>query len=74
MTIIDQVIAQKRKLERAEAERDAELASERVALRKLMTRALAERYRKADLARAMGVSPSRAGELLRSAPARKRKQ
>lgn len=62
MTLIDQVKAQKQKLARAESK----VATERATLRELMDAALRERYRKADLARAMSVSRQRVGELLRS--------
>lgn len=65
MTIIEQVSQQKRKLEHAEAASNKKLAEERAELRRLMEMALAERYRKADLARALGVSPTRVGDLLK---------
>lgn len=65
MTIIEQVRRQKRKLERAEAASHKKLTGERAELRRLMEVALTYRYRKADLARALGVSQTRVGDLLR---------
>lgn len=64
MTLIEQVQAQKRKLTRAEQRSETKLADERAELRRLMEAALSERYRQADLARAMNISASRVGELL----------
>lgn len=67
--IIEELRRQKARLSERERTTSAELHDERVKLRRLMEDALAKRYRQADLARALGISSTRVGELLADRPA-----